>query len=102
MGVPAPLSNQEYGSWWDDFVPKVWPDGMKIWVDPNREPVIDEHGRHVVLYCKSRAESYKGVYEGTYIFNITISADGEKVDDIIEFLDSKSALDYSIKALETP
>ncbi|KEF58922.1 uncharacterized protein A1O9_03765, partial [Exophiala aquamarina CBS 119918] len=88
MGVPAPLTKEEYGGWWDSFTPKVWPNGMELWVDKEREPVVDEHSRHVVLYCKSRAESYKGVYEGTYVFNITVSEDGEMVDDIVEFLDS--------------
>ncbi|KAJ9606737.1 hypothetical protein H2200_008746 [Cladophialophora chaetospira] len=102
MGVPAPLSNEEYGAWWDSFVPRVWPNGMEVWLDNNREPVVDVHNRHVVLYCKSRAESHKGIYEGSYVFNITISEDGEKVDDIVEFLDSKSALEYSTKALGLP
>lgn len=100
MGVEEPMSNEQYKSWWDEFVPKIWPAGMEFYIDPTRTPVIDESNRHVVLYCKSRASSYKGEYEGRYILNITISEDGEKVDNIIEFLDSKSALDYSVKALQ--
>ncbi|KPI34531.1 uncharacterized protein AB675_7397 [Cyphellophora attinorum] len=101
MGVAEPMSNEQYKSWWEEFVPKIWPNGMRFYLDSTRAPVIDERSRHVVLYCKSRASSYKGEYEGRYIMNLTISEDGKKVDDIVEFLDSKTALDYSVKALQT-
>ncbi|KAF3067012.1 Isomerase trt14 [Trichoderma lentiforme] len=50
--------------------------------------IVDVEARRVTMHLKSTGESDIGAYNNEYIFIITISEDGEKVDGIIEFLDS--------------
>ncbi|KAL7929897.1 hypothetical protein V8C35DRAFT_314580 [Trichoderma chlorosporum] len=50
--------------------------------------VVDVEGRRVTMHVKSSAETDIGPYNNEYVFTITISEDGDKVDDIFEFLDS--------------
>jgi hypothetical protein len=50
--------------------------------------VVDVEARKVMMHLTSTAESDIGPYTNEYIFWVTISEDGEKVDEIVEFLDS--------------
>ncbi|KAL6799538.1 hypothetical protein GGI42DRAFT_355135 [Trichoderma sp. SZMC 28013] len=50
--------------------------------------IVDVEMRRVTMHLKSTGESDLGAYNNEYIFMITVSEDGEKVDGILEFLDS--------------
>ncbi|KAK4082258.1 uncharacterized protein Triagg1_2070 [Trichoderma aggressivum f. europaeum] len=50
--------------------------------------IVDVEMRRVTMHLKSTGESDLGAYNNEYIFVITVSEDGEKVDEILEFLDS--------------
>lgn len=50
--------------------------------------VVDVEARRVMMHLTSTAETDVGPYNNEYIFLISISEDGEKVDEIVEFLDS--------------
>ncbi|EHK19629.1 uncharacterized protein TRIVIDRAFT_46506 [Trichoderma virens Gv29-8] len=56
--------------------------------------IVDVEERRVTMHLTSTAETDIGTYENEYIFMITISEDGEKVDDIAEYLDSLYSAEF--------
>ncbi len=95
--MPTRYTNDEYLAWWKENTLSIMPKGMHLDVDAEREPVIDEQTRKVVLYVKSRAESVVVLYENTYVWNLTVREDGTMIDHILEFADSKTIVDFVTK-----
>ncbi|KIX01212.1 uncharacterized protein Z518_08937 [Rhinocladiella mackenziei CBS 650.93] len=98
FAMTGKYTNDEYLTMWRESILAALPKGIQLTVD-DREPVIDEQTRKVVLYVKSRAESVAGVYENTYVWNLTVSEDGTMIDHILEFVDSKTATDFTQKIM---
>jgi hypothetical protein len=61
------------------------------------EPIIDVEKRTVSMHLKGSAVSKLGPYNNEYIMTITVTEDGEKVERILEFLDSGYTRDYFAK-----
>jgi hypothetical protein len=58
------------------------------------DTIVDVQARKVVLHCVNRADTDAGEYRNEYIFCLTITEDGEQVDDIVEFIDTAYTADF--------
>jgi ketosteroid isomerase-like protein len=68
--------------------------GFKLSVIDVEETVIDVEKRKVVLHLRSYADTDAGPYENEYFFILTMSEDGEMVDEVVEYLDSGYTDDF--------
>ncbi|EXJ82033.1 hypothetical protein A1O1_08101 [Capronia coronata CBS 617.96] len=59
------------------------------------ETVIDVKKRKVVLHLKSHADTDAGPYENEYFFILTMSQDGDLIDEVVEYLDSGYTDDFA-------
>jgi ketosteroid isomerase-like protein len=80
-------NNAEFGAFLEDVIPVFR--NFHLSVVDDKHTIIDVETRQVMLHLRGRAETDAGPYENEYIFMLTISEDGEKVDEIVEFLDSE-------------
>ncbi|KAL7942884.1 hypothetical protein V8C42DRAFT_141637 [Trichoderma barbatum] len=80
------LSKAEYGQLLETVIPVIRNFRLKI-VDKT-PVVVDVEARRVAMHVTSTGETDIGTYENVYMFLITISEDGQMVDDIVEFVDS--------------
>ncbi|EUC44428.1 hypothetical protein COCMIDRAFT_37702 [Bipolaris oryzae ATCC 44560] len=58
------------------------------------ETVVDIETRRVVLHCSNRADTDAGEYTNEYMFTLTMSEDGEKIDSIVEFIDAAYTTEF--------
>lgn len=58
------------------------------------ETVVDVEKRKVVLHVKTSANSPVGEYKNEYLWTLTMSEDGKLIEDIVEFADSASAVEF--------
>lgn len=65
-------------------------------VDENHT-IVDVDSRKVSLHLKSKAATDAGPYENEYIFILMMSEDGQLVDEVFEFLDSRYTADFVAK-----
>ncbi|KAF9210752.1 hypothetical protein BGZ59_009022, partial [Podila verticillata] len=80
-------NNAEFGTMLETVIPIFR--GFHLYIADDKATVVDTEARKVMLHLKSRAETDVGPYENEYIFTLTMSENGEKVDEIMEFLDSR-------------
>jgi ketosteroid isomerase-like protein len=73
---------------------------FKLSVEDDKDTIVDVEARKVVLHLRSSAKTTAGPYKNQYIFILTISEDGEKVDGVMEFLDSKYTAQFLIRLSE--
>ncbi|KAF2118030.1 hypothetical protein BDV96DRAFT_597879 [Lophiotrema nucula] len=97
FGLARTLTNAEYLHWWKTNTLAVMPGGMHLSVDDSVGPVIDVEMRRVVLYVSSHAESIVGVYENTYVWDLRMDGEGERVEYILEFVDSKTVVEFGAR-----
>lgn len=65
----------------------------------DKETLIDVDKRKVYLHLRSHANTDVGPYENEYCFVLSITEDGDKVDEILEVVDSAYTLGF-LKRLE--
>ena len=68
--------------------------GFALTVINDEETLIDVEKRKVMLHLNSRADTGVGPYENEYYFTLSMSEDGEMVDEVVEFLDSGYTADF--------
>ncbi|RFU80652.1 hypothetical protein TARUN_1537 [Trichoderma arundinaceum] len=91
-------NNAEFGEFLEGVIPAIRNFRLKI-VDTSPF-VVDVEARRVVLHLTSTGESDVGPYGNEYMFILTISEDGKKVDEIVEFLDTLYTAEFLTKLTE--
>lgn len=91
-------NNAEFGTFFEGIIPKFRNFRFKF-VDTT-PLVVDVETRRVVMHLTSTADTDIGPYNNEYIFVLTISEDGEKVDEIVEFLDTQYTAEFVGKLSE--
>lgn len=56
--------------------------------------VVDIEKRKVTMHMSSYADTDVGPYENEYWFCLTVTEDGEQIEEILEFLDSAYTIDF--------
>ncbi|KAM0249348.1 hypothetical protein ACHAQJ_009109 [Trichoderma viride] len=79
-------NNAEFGAFFEGILPSLR--NFRLHEVAASPFVVDVEARRVMMHLTSTAETDIGPYNNEYIFWLTISEDGEKVDEIVEFLDS--------------
>ncbi|CAH0034169.1 unnamed protein product [Clonostachys rhizophaga] len=88
-------TNVEYGAFYGRFA-----DMMKdctCWIVDDKEMVVDVESRKVVMHVKNKGSTPLGEYENEYMFILTMTGDGKKIEEIIEFCDSAKAIELMKK-----
>lgn len=57
-------------------------------------PIVDVEARKAVVHLKSSAETPLGEYKNSYIFTFHFTEDGTQIDDVLEFVDTKTVADF--------
>ncbi|KAI0972801.1 hypothetical protein F4678DRAFT_460362 [Xylaria arbuscula] len=97
-GVPH-RSNKEYS----DFVmelKKTVPN-LRLIVQDDFEPVVDETTRQVVAHIKSKGDTPFGPCDTEYFMALKMNEDGTQIIEFVEFIDSAFTLDFIKKAALT-
>ena len=68
--------------------------GFELHFKKDHDPIVEEISRKVVLYLESTCETDQGRYENEYIWILTLDGNGTSIDEIIEFADSASTLEW--------
>ncbi|KAL7907853.1 hypothetical protein GGI35DRAFT_486837 [Trichoderma velutinum] len=79
-------NNAEFGEFLEHTIPVIR--NFRLHNVDTTPWIVDVETRRVTMHLTSTSESDIGAYKNEYIFMITISEDGEKVDGVVEFLDS--------------
>lgn len=90
-GFP-PSNNEQYAATFSQILPHLPRAHMEL--AEGSEPVVDVETRIVSMHVKSHAMTKIGSYDNEYIWTLTITEKGDKVERILEFLDSGYTLDY--------
>jgi ketosteroid isomerase-like protein len=69
---------------------------FELAVIDEEETLVDVEKRLVSMHCRSQADTDVGPYENEYYFTIRVSRDGDRVEEIWEFLDTA----YTLQILE--
>ena len=91
LGVP-PYIKADYGPFFSPFMDILSDVSFKI--INGKETVVDVEMRKVVIHVKGSATSPYGQYRNEYIFTLTMTEDGKMIEDIVEFADSATALEF--------
>ncbi|KAI1291164.1 hypothetical protein F5Y03DRAFT_377481 [Xylaria venustula] len=97
-GVPD-RSNKEYS----DFVmelKKTVPN-LRLIVQDDFEPVVDETTRRVVAHIKSKGDTPFGPCDTEYFMALKMNEDGTQIVEFVEFIDSAFTLEFIKKAALT-
>lgn len=89
-------TNKEYS----DFVmglKKVVPN-MRLIIQDDFEPVIDESIRQVIAHLKSAGDTTFGPCEAEYFMALKMNEDGTQIVEFVEFIDTAYTLDFITKA----
>ncbi|KAF2228521.1 hypothetical protein EV356DRAFT_498305 [Viridothelium virens] len=91
LQVP-PRSNAEYATFMDPMLAVFR--GVHFSIISNDDTIVDVEARTVVLHCSNLADTDAGEYTNEYMFSLTMSEDGTKVDKIIEFIDAAYTVEF--------
>ena len=94
-GIPD-RTNKEYS----DFVmelKKVVPN-LRLIVQDDFEPVIDEGARKVIAHLKSAGDTAFGPCEAEYFMALKMNDDGTQIVEFVEFIDTAYTRDFIDKA----
>lgn len=94
-GIPE-RTNKEYS----DFVmelKKVVPN-MRLIIQNDFEPIIDESTRQVIAHLKSAGETPFGPCEAEYFMALKMNQDGTQIIEFVEFIDTAYTMDFIKKA----
>ncbi|KAK5054609.1 hypothetical protein LTR84_001500 [Exophiala bonariae] len=75
-------------------IKQLIPNGFRVTF--NKEPIVDEAARKVVIFAKTAADTIAGPYHNEYVFIIHMNEEGTLADRVEEFLDS-----WLVKELES-
>lgn len=75
-------------------IKQLIPNGFRVTF--NKEPIVDEAARKVVVFAKTSAETISGPYHNEYVFIIHLNEEGTLADKVEEYLDS-----WLVKELES-
>lgn len=94
-GVPE-RTNKEYS----DFVMglKETVTAMRLVVQDDFGPVIDEASRQVIAHIKSAGDTAFGPLETEYFMALKMNEDGTQIVEFVEFVDTAYTLDFIKKA----
>lgn len=94
-GIPD-RTNKEYSDFVMELkstVPK-----MRLIVQDDFEPMIDEKSRKVIAHVKSEGESVFGPIEAEYFMAMKMNEDGTQIVEFVEFIDTAYTTDFIQKA----
>lgn len=91
LGVPT-FAKADYGTFVGPFMALLSDCKFEI-VDDN-ETVVDVEKRKVVIHVQASASSPVGEYKNEYQWTLTMTEDGKMIEDILEFTDSATAVDF--------
>ena len=94
LGIPT-YDKAEYGEFYGRYT-----DMMKdchCWIVDDKEMVVDVESRKVVMRVKTKGNTPLGEYENEYMWILTMTEDGEMIEDIVEFCDSAKAIELMKK-----
>ncbi|KAK1240511.1 hypothetical protein MKX07_004539 [Trichoderma sp. CBMAI-0711] len=91
-GNNPPRNNQEFGQFLEGVIPVIR--NFRMHLVDTTQMVVDVEARRVVMHLTSTAETDVGPYGNEYFFVITVSEDGERVDEIVEFLDTAYTAEF--------
>ena len=91
LNVPTYVK-AEYGPFFAPFMALLTDVSLKI-VDEEKL-VVDTEKRKVVLHVKSAGKSAVGDYGNEYNWTLTMTEDGKMIEDIVEFVDSATAVEF--------
>jgi ketosteroid isomerase-like protein len=89
------MTNLEYVAHITPILPLFHKFHMKI-----HEVIEDIVANKIVISATGSAETLAGPYRNDYIFVLSFNKRGDKVTKVVEFVDSKAALDFTAKIRE--
>ncbi|PTB63399.1 hypothetical protein BBK36DRAFT_1143884 [Trichoderma citrinoviride] len=92
-------NNQEFAEFLERIIPIIR--NFRLHVVDTTPPVVDVEARKVMMHLKSSAETDVGPYENEYFFVLTVSEDGEKIDEVVEFLDTAYTAEFMERLSKT-
>lgn len=94
LRVP-PRPNDEYAAFMEPMLAVFRSVHFSMVADD--DAVVDVERRQVVLHCRNRADTDAGEYANEYMFSLTISEDGTKIDRIVEFIDAAYTAEFKAR-----
>ncbi|KAL6854515.1 hypothetical protein J3F83DRAFT_718826 [Trichoderma novae-zelandiae] len=91
-GTKPPRNNEEFGEFLKGVIPVLR--NFRLHVVESTPLVVDVEARKVMMHLTSTAETDVGPYENEYFFVLTMSEEGDKVDEIVEFFDTLYATGF--------
>ncbi|ETR99617.1 hypothetical protein M419DRAFT_65695, partial [Trichoderma reesei RUT C-30] len=91
-GKNPPRNNQEFGEFLAGVIPVIR--NLRMQLVDTTPMVVDVEVRRVVMHLTSTAETDVGPYGNEYFFVVTVNEDGERVDEIVEFLDKAYTAEF--------
>lgn len=68
---------------------------FEVRVKDDFEPVVDVESRRVMAICEGKGEKPgMGEYVNEYIFTVKMTNDGEKVEEVVEWLDTRKREEF--------
>jgi hypothetical protein len=94
-GIPD-RTNKEYS----DFVMELKDavSTMRLIIQDDFEPMIDETNRKVIAHVKSEGETAFGPLEAEYFMAMKMSDDGTQIIEFVEFIDTAYTMGFMEKA----
>ena len=89
----APLPNAAYEAFLGPFIALF--KNVEVVIVDEKETMVDVDARKVSIRMKGCSNTIAGEYRNEYIFILTMSEDGDLVDEVVEFLDSRSSNDFN-------
>jgi hypothetical protein len=94
-GIPE-RTNKEYS----DFVMELkrTVPNMRLIIQDDFEPIIDESTRQVIAHLKSSGDTSFGPCEAEYFMALKMSEDGKEIVEFVEFIDTAYTADFIRRA----
>lgn len=94
-GIPD-RTNQEYAGFVMELKKVV--SNLRLIVQDDFEPVIDEASRKVIAHLKSAGDTAFGPCEAEYFMALRMNEDGTQIVEFVEFIDTAYTMDFIKKA----
>lgn len=94
-GIPD-RTNKEYSDFVMDLK-KVVPN-LRLIVQSDFEPIIDETTRQVIAHLKSAGDTPAGPIEAEYFMALKMNEDGTQIIEFVEFIDTAYTRDFIQRA----